>query len=341
MGDFAINYNPLNIIQAHNLALPETPEQWLMSLQQPTVVEVSGKEMSRWRVVSVLIHGNEPSGFFAAYEFLRQKTIPQTNLAIVISSVRAARHEPLFTHRAIPGEFDLNRRFGIVECRDRVTELAHHIVEYVRALCPELVVDLHNTSGQAPPFAVSISDHSSVRKMASLFCCTMVVTQLIVGSLMEQNFNCPIVTIECGGAGSDSSHALALEGLRRFAVLDSINELNDETVEVYMHPVRVKALPGLSLSYGGTVDPDADITLSQTIEQLNYGITPAGKPLGWLSRPLEQSLTAINDYGEDLIETLFENRQGRLIARQNLKLFMATGRGDIALSDCLFYVVIV
>ncbi len=329
----------LDIIDSQSLKLPANPHLWLQQLKHPTVIEIAGEESQRWRVVSVLIHGNEPSGFFAAFEFIKQNIKPRTNMAIIISSVRAARHSPEFTHRYMPGEFDLNRRFGLLNCHDNVTELARQLTEYIRNKCPEHIVDLHNTSGSGPSFAVSISDHESVRKMASLFTRRMVVTQLIVGSLMEQNFNCPVVTIECGGAQDKESHKVAFEGLCAFAQVDNITLLDPGLIELFVHPVRVKAQQGISLDYNEAADNDVDITLRRDIERFNFGITPARTPIAWLNRCMNDCMEVINDQGENVTHQLFEMQDNQLLLKTDLRIFMATGRADIALSDCLFYAV--
>ncbi len=329
----------LNILKSQDLTLPATPEQWLHELQQPTAIEIIGKQSDQWRVISVLIHGNEPSGFYATYNFLKQGLIPETNLSIIISSVRAARHEPLFTHRYMPGEYDLNRRFGIIDCHDRVTELAIQITEYIRTLSPQFIVDLHNTSGQSPAFCVSISSHPSIHKIASLFTKEIVVTQLVIGSLMEQNFNCPITTIECGGSQNDKSHNVALKGLTGLALVHDINDIDANNMDVYNHPVRVRVHAGISLDYGDQADTDVDITLINKIENLNQDVTTAGSHIGWLDRSLTDCLLAINDHGEDIITHLFHIEDGKLLAQRDIKIFMATRRADIAMDDCLFYVV--
>lgn len=332
-------FTMLNVLKSSQLTLPDSAIDWLQILHKPTVIEIEGEDTQQWRVASTLIHGNEPSGFFAAYEFIKESIRPETNLAILISSVRAARHESFFTHRHIPGEFDLNRRFGILDCHDRVTELARYLTEYIRSICPQLVVDLHNTSGKGPAFAVSINDHSSVRKVASLFTQQMVVTQLVVGSLMEQNFNCPIVTIECGGAEEEKSHSIAYKGLINFAQIKDVFTVDETSMNVYFHPVRIKAHKGISLGYSTDQDDDVDITLIDNIEEYNEVKAPAGTVFGWLDRSIHDSLTAINDRGEEVISALFEVKDKSLLAKRDLKIFMATRRADIALDDCLFYAV--
>ncbi len=329
----------LTIVNARQLNLPDSPQRWLEQLGSSTIIEVDGEDTSCWRVVSVLVHGNEPSGFFAAYEFLKNELIPKTNLAIVIASVRAARHSPQFTHRFVPGEFDLNRRFGNDDCHDRVTELARQITEYIRSKHPLCVIDLHNTSGNSPAFAVSVKDDLEIKRMASVFTKTMVITRLVVGSLMEQDFDCPIVTIECGGANNSRSHKIAYQGLLDFARQQHMPPLEDVFFETFQHPMRVELRSGISLDYGEYKNQDVAITLRQDIEKLNFVEIEKATRFGWVNRHLADCLRARNENGDNVIEQLFEVKNNQLLSRQPLRVFMATGRADIALSDCLFYAV--
>ena len=333
----------LNIIQADDLDLPETLHSWLFDMPRATVVEVKGKDSSRCRVVSALVHGNEPSGLIAAYEYLKNaltEQAPATNVALIISSVRAARQEPMFTHRFMPGEFDLNRRFGLTNTHDRVSELAQNITGYIRDRKPEAVIDLHNTSGSSPSFAVAVSDQSSIKKIAGLFTSKLIITHLSVGALMEQNFNCPVVTIECGGAKESESHQLAIHGLKAFVECQDLTALADDKLQVFVQPIRVTAREGVSLCYGDSAEPDVGITLLTRIEQLNQHPIEPGTCLGWLHPKMTDCLQAMNDKGINVINDMFErDDNNRLLAKSRLQLFMATSRADIALSDCLFYAV--
>ncbi|MFL0810704.1 MAG: succinylglutamate desuccinylase/aspartoacylase family protein [Agarilytica sp.] len=330
----------LKTIRLSELTLPETPEAWLQTLSSACVIEIPGRDGTSWRVASVLVHGNEPSGFIAAHQFLKRNIVPKTNLALVIGSVRAAKHKPVFTHRQIPGEFDLNRRFGHEkDCHDRVTETARDISHYITSLSPQYVIDLHNTSGSGPAFAVSISDTSQVKKLASLFTPKMVITHLVVGSLMEEDFACPTVTIECGGAGQQDSHNLAFEGLCRFAQFDSLDALDQNRIQCFYHPTRVEIHQGISLDYGTEAAHEVDITLIDNIEALNQHTVKAGTLIGWLERELEDCLLVRNEQGEDKVNDFFTSDNGKLLAKQDLQIFMATHRADIAMSDCLFYAV--
>lgn len=327
----------LTVLDADNLSLPAQPVDWLRCLSGPTVVEQRCAGSNHWCVVSGLIHGNEPSGLIAIHRLLSSALQPRVNLALVVSSVHAARKAPLFSHRQLPNSYDLNRRFGVAAGDDDVTRLARALAAYIRERNPLWVLDLHNTSGSGPAFAVAVSDSAPVRQLALPFCNQIIITHLVVGSLMEQNFNCPVVTIECGGAADPNAHQLAFDGLQALVQKPFLsNEIHP--IRRVEHPVRVVANTDCTLAYGVVGQADVDITLRTDIEQQNWTITPAGTVLGWLTRALPECLSAVNDHGEQVIEQLFVLRAGEWIARRDMQLFMATARGDIALRDCLFYV---
>ena len=85
---------------------------FLSHLGGPSVIHIDGKDNSRCRVVVTLLHGNEPSGLKAIHTLIQQDFLPITSLKIIIASVVAARTEPAFSNRMLPGQRDLNRCFS-------------------------------------------------------------------------------------------------------------------------------------------------------------------------------------------------------------------------------------
>ena len=73
------------------------------------------------------------------------------------------------------------------------------LLDYFR---PASLIDIHNTSGKGPAFAVSISgDHIHIG-LAALFTHQMIITDIRLGAIMElSSARMPIVTIECGVSG--------------------------------------------------------------------------------------------------------------------------------------------
>jgi len=352
---------------------------FLRQLEGLCVFDLKGKDQSRTRVLTTLIHGNEPSGFIACHLWLRSNSIPATNVRILICNPEAARTKPIFSNRYLANCQDLNRFFSASESDDSpVATRARQIKKAVLEVSPESVLDLHNTSGASPAFAVAVSDDNKTLDLVSLFTSKLILTGLSVGAIMEQTFNAPIATIECGGANEIYSHQVATDGLHEYfsredifscycassriveleqSVKDTGNlaakterrrqisatlqrELNKISgkVEVYYHPIRVELSGEASVGFSHHRLPTTDITLRADIEQLNRQKTHAGEFIGWYEPGQALPLRAIDEQGVDQIERLLECKNGCLFARQDMQFFMVTTTLEIATNDCLFYV---
>lgn len=301
-----------------------------------TVLHLEGYDNSRCRVLVTLLHGNEPSGIKAIQRFIRQQKKPATATKVIIASVVAAKTEPLFHYRMLDGQRDLNRCFeGPFD--DLQGQLALAIIEQLREFKPEAIVDMHNTSGSGPAFCVSAKYSSEHLNLSSLFTKRTIFSDIQLGSIMEQDFNCPIITVEAGGSYDPQSDQNAYDGLCQFLHNDVLFELKQQ-VEVLLNPRRLEVLKGVNLGFADKHNAKNDITLRQDLEKFNFGLTPEGTSLGWLNSSLQDCFKL--DKGNEQLIKAFTVRDGELITQKTLKLFMVTTRTDIALSDCVFYFVV-
>ncbi len=318
--------------------IPPTLLGFLKSLRGLTVFDIKGKDSSRYRVVTTLIHGNEPSGLIACHLWLQCKEIPATNIRIIICNPEAAKTKPFFTNRYVEHSDDLNRFFSEKESNPSpVAERARQIVSLVKEVSPEAIIDLHNTSGASPAFSVSVAEEKKHLKLVELFTDSLILTQLHVGAIMEQSFDAPIITIECGGGNDNSSHRVASSGLHQF--FNKVDLFNDRehNVKIRRHPMRVELVDDTSVGFSHHRLATTDITLRADIEELNRSITPKGEFLGWCAPNEPLQIEAVNDHGINQIESLFENRNGCLFTLKEMHLFMVTTVPEIATKDCLFY----
>ncbi len=320
-------------------------ESWLQALGGPVWLVLEGEDDRRCRVVTTLLHGNEPSGVLALHRWLAERPRPRTRLAVLLANVRGALSHPTFTHRHTPDDRDLNRCFR-PPFAGPDGELAWTIIQDLETWAPECVIDLHNTSGNGPAFVVTTRRHPVIEALAGRFCEQLIVTDLRLGSLMELPLRipglaeCPVFTLECGGALQPAAREVA-DGLFRL-----LAECSDLTVlpsapglEVLVHPLRVELRPGASVAYDRSPRPDVDLTLWVRIDEHNRGVTSPAAPLGWLGHHGLACLQARDGDGREHVGELFCVREGRLHARRPLRLFMATTNSEIARSDCLFYAV--
>ena len=181
-------------------------DEFLDYLASPTIIQLTGSDNSRRRAFVTLLHGNEPSGLYALYRWLKSGLRPAVNILCIIPSVKAAKLLPLFSNRVVPGNRDLNRCFK-PPYFDEPGRLAQAILVALQQYNPEAVIDMHNTSGSGPAFAVAPHNIEQNEPLTSFFCQRLIITHLRLGSLMEiSEHQCPTVTIECGGRLDNESH---------------------------------------------------------------------------------------------------------------------------------------
>jgi len=324
-------------------------EQFLLSMTGPTVIDISGKDQSKCRVFTTLLHGNEPSGIIATHRYLievLEQEKPATNLRFIICSVEAAALRPLFSHRYVDGGMDINRCFGrncTLECRAEhkgYCQRASLIEQAIREVNPEMVIDLHNSSSSGPTFAVSSVVTTEALSLASLFCQTLILSDLSMGSVMEQDFNCPFITIECGGCQDEQAHEIAFSGITQVAHCENIGYIHQEKlVEVIYRPLRLQLKQDTQLSYAQHDEGFSGITLKDNIECFNFGSALQDEMLGWTDGNGLDNLQLIDKSGTNVLNEYFYTRENQLVCRHNLRLFKATTNKSTAINDCLFYVV--
>ena len=316
-------------------------QQFLLSICGPVVIDITGKDTSRTRVITTLIHGNEPSGIIALHRYLtkRTKTKPVTNLRFVICSVEAAQATPMFSNRYLENGLDLNRCFG-TSLNSGYHQRADLICKVINEVKPEVVIDIHNTSGSSPAFSVSIMKNEMALSLTSLFCHSLILSEIKLGALMEQDFGCEAITIECGGRDDTQAHETAFIGISKLALLDDIRYCHyDNDVMTYLSPLRLQLNKHVPLAYANTDEGEPGVTLVSNIEQHNFGLVHKGQMLGWLDNNGLDNLLLLNSYSDNIVEHYFTLRENQLVAKIDLHMFMATKSITIAKNDCLCYLV--
>ncbi|WNC71012.1 succinylglutamate desuccinylase/aspartoacylase family protein [Thalassotalea psychrophila] len=338
-----IDFNEINYLQdPDQYHLKADYDQFLMSICGPTVIDISGKDQTRTRVITTLIHGDESSGLIAIHRWLTgvdSTSRPTTNLRFIFCSPESASQSPRLSHRTLPDGMDLNRCFG-KEIDYGYFKRAQIIEQAILDVNPEVVVDLHNTSGFSPAFSVSTAKNEMALSLTSLFCQSLVLSDIRLGALMEQNFGCEAITIECGSSEDAQSHEVAYMGIDKLAQLDDISCCHHKlNVDIYLNPLRLRLKPDTELSYSCTDEGREGVTLCNNIEQHNFGVIRANQMLGWLDDEGLSNLQIIDTEGKNVINKFFTLRDNQLVTKVDLDIFMATKNEVIAKTDCLLYLV--
>jgi len=110
-------------------------------------------------------------------------------------------------------------------------------------------------------------------------------------------------------------------------------------VSVIYKPLRLRLNAGVTLNYAPSNNHSADVVLKATIEKYNYHIIPKNTEIGWLNQQSDEMFLLINEYDHNIFNDYFRVQNNTLICATDLKFFMATTNKEIALNDCLLYVV--
>ncbi len=319
-------------------ALPDDTIAFLRLLGGPTLLHLEGRDASRTRVVTTLLHGNEPSGLRAVLRHLRAGTRPETNVLFFVGAVATALEPPGFAWRALPGEVDANRCW-LATAHGPAAAVAAEVLERIFDVSPECLVDLHNNTGHNPAYGVAFSLGHAEKSLVSLFADRVVHTPLHLGTIVEATVpHFPSVTIECGRAGDPEADAIARSGLERFVGWESIDfERPIQPLAVYEDPIRVLVREGSDVVFAGDADANVPLTISGTIDRHNFETLAAGTQIGWVAEDSDWPLEARDARGRECSRDLFSNDGGVLRTTQERIPIMMTTNPEIALADCLFY----
>jgi hypothetical protein len=220
--------------------------------------------------------------------------------------------------------------------------MCRQILGALDAFRPQCLIDIHNTSGTGPAFAVTTDHTPQHEALVTNFCEKMIVTDIRLGSLMEAGEAiCPTVTIECGGAIDTYADGVAAQGLKAYLRSPDPLVLNatDIPMETLRNPVRVELKPPFGIAYGD--GPGASgVVLRNVVERYIFGTARVNERLGWLGPEGLQALTAQTSNGREVLAELFTvGVDNELLTARALKLFMVTSHPAAAIGDCLFYAV--
>lgn len=317
---------------------PNTAEDFLNWLGGPALLRIAGRDRGRTRVVSVLMHGNEPSGLRALHAWLRERELPATDVLAFVGAVEAARLLPLFSHRMVPERPDLNRCFR-PPFQGVEGEIAGELLEWVMRLKPEAVVDLHNNTGRNPIYGVSHRAVVVPWKLASLFTHRFVYSPIALATFVEAcQFHFPAVTIECGQAGDPRADADGLAGLRRFLHRPRLDDIElAPGAELFLTPSRLYLDPHVPLAFSDRSVPGKALTLDCELDRENFQTVPVGRVIGWLAPQAPWPFRVPGPEGREISHEYFERRGNEVVTRRPWIPIMLTTSVSAALGDCLCY----
>lgn len=325
------------------------PYEFLNTLKGPVCFYLKGKNPDKNRVLNVLMHGNEPSGYIAALRWLKESKknniIPAVNTAIIIANPLASKSMPYFAHRNIPGGKDLNRSFKVKNIDIYESRVAQDILAIIDCLSPEAVLDIHNTTGNSPFFAVTTNVSGANKKFIQLFTNKVLNLGLDMGTLIEViGGKHPSISLECGKTMLPESHSFAYQSVMIFLELNDLfaNNKTSEELVVFENAVRIELTEDAIIYVGKDFTQKADLIINKDIEKLNFAKIPKDTSIGYVGAENLNFLivNAQKSNNSNKIEDYFYLENNLLKTTRDLSFFMVTTNPEVAHRDCLFYITI-
>ncbi len=301
----------------------------------PTLLHLPGRRTPPL-FVSVLLHGDEDSGWRAMRDILRRSLERPLSraLSLFIGNTAAAAKGV----RYLPEQPDYNRIWtaeGAGEGPE--VHMARRVVEEMRARGTFASVDIHNNSGVNPHYGcVRVLDDPSLH-LATLFSRTVVFARR-PGGVQADAFAslCPTVTVECGQKGGSRGAEHAREYVEACLHLTEIpaGPVREQDLDLF-HTVAVARLrEGTEFGFGP--GPGA-LRLRPDLDHLNFRELQRGTPLGETGSPPGEVLSVLDESGAEVAELFFSSRGGTLAVRKAFMPSMFTVDARAVRLDCLGY----
>lgn len=304
-------------------------------LGAPTLIELNGRE-TKPLFISVLLHGNEPTGFYAVQALLNKyqdKTLPRS-LALFFGNVAAASQE----RRRLDGQADYNRVWPgtpMAECAE--TRMAADIVDIMRQKNVFASVDIHNNTGLNPHYSCVNVLKPPFLQLANLFG-RFVVYFIHPKGVQSAAFAqlCPAVTLECGRPGQAYGVEHAFEFIDGCLNMASIPDhaVHHQDLDLFHTVAQITVDPDIDFSFDRQ---DASLVLNGDLETFNFTEVPAGTVIGQYHGRGPLPIQAQDERGQIVTERFFYQQGADICISRDSMPSMLTLDKRVIRQDCLCY----
>ena len=304
-------------------------------LSGPTLIHLPGIEEAPL-FVSVLLHGNETTGWEAVKSYLadyqkNNQSLPRA-MSLFIANVSAAKMHK----RRLSGQLDYNRVWA--EHPSAEGQMMTQILQQMKQRKIFASIDFHNNTGKNPHYAcINRKDHDFFQ-LAHLFSRTVVyfITPDTVQSMAFSKL-CPAVTVECGQPEHKHGVEHAKNYLHKAMSLGQFTSqaLHPEDFDLYHTMAIVKVVPQYNISFA-PAEP-LDIHFDADVDRLNFTAVASGTRIAATTVDEVMCLQAVNEQGVDVTQRYFELRDNEIRTKIPVMPSMLTTKEEIIKQDCLCY----
>jgi len=329
-----------------------SPNELHSKLSGPTLIHLTGHREEPV-FVSVLLHGNETTSFFAIQELLkhyREQKLPR-NLSIFIGNIEAAKHNL----RRLENQVDYNRVWnhaGFYHDSSEAEVMAQ-VVDEMRRRNVFVSIDIHNNTGLNPHYACINRLEDSFYHLATLFSRTVIYFTHPQG-VQSQAFAelCPAVTVECGQVGHERGTLHARQYIEACLGLSALpaHPIPKHDIDLFHTVATVKIAPNISFAFenhsenhienqseGQSSDANADVLFTNDLDKSNFSELPAGTTLAKVSHKVTAPITVTNEHGREMYSEYFTIYDHELRTSCPLMPSMLTTDEYVIEKDCLCY----
>lgn len=324
----------LTILSALPEGLLELPATQLHRiLPGPCLIHLQGRQ-SAPLFVSVLLHGNEDTGWEAIKRILHKYAATELprSLSLFIGNISAAQQGL----RRLDGQQDYNRIWGEGESLEH--KLAQQVMHEMQDRGVYAAIDVHNNTGRNPHYGCINRLAAPFLHLATLFGRTVVYFTK-PDSVLSMAFAdlCPSLTVECGQAGEEAGIEHAQELIDACLHQSMIPDHPVAAGDIHLfHTMAIIKVPE-SVSFHFNSEPGMDIHFDAGLDELNFRELAAGTVIGHVSANSEVMLEAWNEQGVDVAELYFERLDDDIILKRPVMPSMLTLDERVIRQDCLCY----
>ena len=304
-------------------------------LRGPTLFDLPGRHGAPL-FVSVLLHGNEDTGWRAVQQVLKRykdRKLPRP-LLLFVGNVAAARAGV----RTLPSQHDFNRAWpGTPDGRPPEAALMREVADTVTARRPFASIDIHNNTGHNPHYACLNRLDEPHLHLARLFSRTVVYFERPLG-VQSAAFAeiCPAVTVECGRVGGEAGIAHAADFVTAALQLSDFpkHAVPDGDIDLLKTFAIIRVPEGASFSFDAGM---ADFRFREDLDELNFAELPPGTVFGRLGPGAKQQLVVVPGDGVDQVSDYFSYDEGEIrLQRPAVPAMLTLDKAAVRL-DCLGY----
>ncbi|MCR9143021.1 MAG: M14 family metallopeptidase [bacterium] len=319
-------------------------------LDGPTLIHLSGRDPTPL-FVSVLLHGNETTGWEAMRGLLKKyegRTLPRA-LSLFLGNIMAARQGV----RRLDRQPDFNRVWPSDEANEsdapagREAKIMSAVVAEMRTRDCFASIDIHNNTGSNPHYGCVNRLEGPYLHLARLFSRTIIyfLRPLGVQSMAFAQF-CPAVTVECGKSDDQAGIAHAMDFVETVLHLERLDERTPAAREYDLfHTVATIKVPEeASFSFEDPKGRETDLHFSADLDRMNFQEIGDGALFARTRHPAR--LTAWDENGREVGADYFEYRAAsgtprdfeyEVRLKKSVMPSMLTVNPKIVRQDCLGY----